>query len=311
MKPRTPGFVILILLLFCAALSAADPGFPLVQSLASFPFDEEALPLERGRVASTLTLSAGNVFMFSDDGSTTSDLETLEVILALRLGISRSLCLEIYSRWSGIHGGWMDGLIENFHDAFGLPDNGRPIFPRDQVDYRLQDRFSLDRAQGVTGPFTAALTANLNRDRALSLGGRLGVQVSPAGAPGLLSGRPVLIAGGWLHWKRGKWMLGLSGHLAFFNPPAWLDDLAIHPRIFLAEAWARLGWFRAGLIHRTSPYRSGDQAHAGWQILLGVRLMRGVELRFQEDLAPFDSTPDVRFSIRLRLDQLARRRKLG
>ncbi|MBN1197687.1 MAG: DUF3187 family protein [Candidatus Aminicenantes bacterium] len=309
MNTRLP--VISILLLLSVAVPAADPGFPLIQSLASFPFDEEAPQLDRGQLTSTLTLSGGNVFMFSSDGSLVSDLESLEVTLALRVGISRSLTLEMYSRWSGIHGGWMDGMIENFHDAFGLPDNGRPFFTRDRVAYQLHGVFDRQRSAGVAGPFTVALSSTLIRGRGFHLGARLAMQAALAGSPGLLSDRPALIAGGWLEWRRGNLALGLAGHMAFFDPPTWLEGISITPRIFLAEAWARLGWFRAGMIRRSSPFRSGDHAHPGWQILLGVRLLRGVELRFQEDLAPFDSTPDVRFSIRFRLDQLARRRKLG
>ncbi|HDP93751.1 MAG TPA: DUF3187 family protein [Candidatus Aminicenantes bacterium] len=311
MITRLSVISVLLLTFLPVAAPAADPGFPLVQALASFPFDEEAEWLERGRLTSTLTLSAGNVFMFSPDGSLVSDLESLEVTLALRVGIFRSLTLEMYSRWSGIHGGWMDGIIENFHDAFGLPDNGRPIYARNRVDYKLQGVFERERSAGVTGPVTLALSSTLAPGREFRLGARLAIQASLAASPGLLSGRPALIAGGWLQWRRGNIALGLAGHMAFFDAPAWLGDVSITPRIFLAEAWARLGWFRAGMIRRSSPFRSGDQSHPGWQILLGVRLLRGVELRFQEDLAPFDSTPDVRFSIRLRLDQLARRRKLG
>jgi len=299
-----------LLLIFAVAAPAADPGFPLVQSLASFPFDEDAAWLGQGRVAATFTLSCGNVFMFSEDGATVSDLETLEAVLALRVGIARSLNLEVYSRWSGVHGGWLDGLIEDFHTAFGLPDNRRSQFVRNQVDYRFRDLHDRRRSAGVTGPFTIALSANLFRGGQWQVGGRLALQIPPAGAPGLVSDQSALITGAWIHWRKGAYTLGMSGHMAFFKTPTWLEGVAITPRIFLAEAWAGLGWFRAGLIWRSSPYRLGDASDAGWQILLGFRLMRGIELRFQEDLAPFNSTPDVRLGIRVRLDKLVSRRHM-
>lgn len=310
MRNPIPAVVLLVLLILSVPSPAADPGFPLVQSLVSFPFDEDAPRLEPGQVAASFTLSGGNVFMVNGSDAGEYDFETLEAVLALRIGISRTFTLEIYSRWSGIYGGWMDGMIEGFHDTFGLPDNRRPMYTRARVVYSFLDLFEHRRSVGVTGPFTLALNADLARGRHFGMGGRLALQASPAGMPGLLSERPALIAGMWLRWERGSRELGISGDVAFFKTPEWLEGIAITPRIIMMRAWFRLGWFRTGIAWRSSPYRSGDEADAGLQILLGFRIFRGIEFRIQEDLAPFHTTPDIRFGIRLRLDELARRLNL-
>ena len=306
MRNLIPGVVLLALLILTMPASAADPGFPLVQSLVSFPFSVDAPRLKPGQVAAIFTLSAGNVFMVNADDSGEHDFETLEAVLALRVGISRTFTLEVCSRWSGIYGGWMDGMIEGVHDAFGLPDNRRPAYPRDRVVYSFRDAFDYRRSREVTGPLTIALSADLARSRYLGMGGRLALQASPAGMPGLLSERPALIAGMWLRWERGSRAFGISGDVAFFKTPQWLEGIDITPRVIMTRAWVRLGWFRAGIFWRSSPYRSGDVSDAGLQILLGFRILRGIEFMIQEDLAPFHTTPDIRFGIRLRLDELAR-----
>ena len=298
-------FLALTGLLFLPA-SAADVDFPVIQSMASFPFDEEAGILRSGEVTATFSLSHANHFMFDTRSGVTNDMESLNGVLGLRVGMGRRLTLELYCRWSSIMGGWLDGLIENFHSTFSLPDNHRPTYPRDQVEYRLDPVFAYNRSLGVAGPVTLALHLGVMERKNFSLNARLALQAAPAGEPGLASARPALIAGMSVLWKRNAFSMGLSGHLAFFRSPQWLEGVSTTPRVFLGEGWARIGWFKAGILWRTSPFRTGDLAHNGWQVVLGFRLRRGVEFRIQEDLGPFDTTPDIQFGIRIHLEALAK-----
>lgn len=303
-------FLAVTFILFLPAF-AGDVDFPVIQSMASFPFDEEAGILRPGEVAATFSLSHANSFMLDHRSGVVNDMEHMNGVLGVRVGVGRKSTLELYYRWSSIFGGWLDGLIENFHSTFDLPDNHRPLFPRDRVDYRLDPVFDYGGNTGAVGPVTIALLTGLANRGGFSLNARLGLQVSPAGKPGVTSARPALIAGMSAVWKRRNLAAGVSGHLAFFRSPQWLEGISTTPRVFLGEGWARLGWFRAGILWRTSPFRTGDLAHHGWQVLVGFRLRRGVEVIIQEDLGPFDTTPDIHFGIRVHLHRLAKQRGNG
>lgn len=54
-------------------------------------------------------------------------------------------------------GGHLDSTIEDFHDVFGLPQNGRDLFPRDSVNIDLLSpagRKRLDRSESAPGDLT-------------------------------------------------------------------------------------------------------------------------------------------------------------
>lgn len=63
------------------------------------------------------------------------DGETAVFSYTLRKPFGQRLEGGIELPWVVHSGGRFDGLIDEFHDVFGLPDGGRPLAPRGQIDY--------------------------------------------------------------------------------------------------------------------------------------------------------------------------------
>ena len=63
------------------------------------------------------------------------DGETVRHALSLARGISDSASLEIIVPYISHDGGSLDQFIEDWHDVFGFPQNGRKNNPRDQLNF--------------------------------------------------------------------------------------------------------------------------------------------------------------------------------
>ncbi len=126
-----------------------------------------------GHTDSTLALETANNFTWDQKGeeSVWFDGETSRATLFLSHGIAPrweiGLEVPIVSHNTGI----FDGFIENWHDAFGLPQNGRKDVPRGQVDY------TYDRG-GSTSELSMSDTGTGIGDLTLHLGYQL-IQSSP------------------------------------------------------------------------------------------------------------------------------------
>ncbi|MFQ5524868.1 MAG: DUF3187 family protein [Thermoanaerobaculia bacterium] len=66
------------------------------------------------------------------------DGESLRTELRLRRGLGNGLELEVRLPFLEIQGGWMDGLLEEFHDVAGFDQDGRLGVPKDQRAVFLQ-----------------------------------------------------------------------------------------------------------------------------------------------------------------------------
>lgn len=94
--------------------------------------------VERGRTLLRLEGGWGNDFGWrsglapGQEPRFLIDGEHRSAALALSRGLGRGLAVEarLPLLWRG--GGHLDGIIDWWHRATGLPDNGRPLFPRDR-----------------------------------------------------------------------------------------------------------------------------------------------------------------------------------
>ncbi len=64
------------------------------------------------------------------------DGETLRVALELRYGLAQDWDLQLEVPWLDQSGGHLDGLIDDWHDLWGMSDGGRSQVPSDLLDYR-------------------------------------------------------------------------------------------------------------------------------------------------------------------------------
>jgi hypothetical protein len=277
-----------------------DPEFPLIQSLAYFPYSENALP--KGKVFSLgFTLQYANVFMFDMQAPVINDFETLSTTIAGRLALTKGVTLEAYFRFASIFPGKLDKTIEDFHRLFGLPDNYRDEYPRNIVQYRFYDSFDYRERKNFRSPVLVSLYVNLFRRTGFSLGSRIGVGIPIDGSIGLGGGKPFFSAGITAGYQSRRTQIDASFYSAWYRKPDWLQPFPTRPAILFSEIKAYWGNVITGLRVRTSPFKTGDIAHTGFQISLGCRIARYFELLVIEDLPRFDTTPDIGFSLNVKL----------
>lgn len=118
----------------------------LAQPLLTLPA-ASADPLARGEIEARLDGDWGSDFGLEGNvGGRSADLRFLidgehrSGALTVRRGFGRGLTLGVRASvlWRG--GGLMDGVIDTWHDAFGLPDGGRSLFPSDLLRVEARDR---------------------------------------------------------------------------------------------------------------------------------------------------------------------------
>ena len=74
----------------------------------------------------------------SDRWRTVIDLEMTVLEFGLTAGLSRRLSLGADVRFASMSGGFLDGFLEDFHDAFGLPNYGRERRPENEFLYFIE-----------------------------------------------------------------------------------------------------------------------------------------------------------------------------
>jgi hypothetical protein len=159
-----------IALALCAAApcraAAADPlpardvrgplecrdEFLLAQSLLSLPATGAAL-VPPGHTEVRLDFDWGNDFgIEADAGGRPADLlffvdgEHRTAAATVRRGLRGGWAagIRVPVHWRG--GGWLDGVIDPFHDLFGFPDSGRPLYARRRlrVEGRTPERVAIE-----------------------------------------------------------------------------------------------------------------------------------------------------------------------
>jgi hypothetical protein len=268
-----------------------------------FPYSEQTL-LHRSEVSLNLGLYYSNVYMFERDGDVTpviNDFEISSPTLEFRYGLAKGLTLEVFYRTSSVFGGELDKLIENFHDSFNLPDNQRPKYPRNAVHYKYRDYFHYYQRKSFVSPLIFSCLAGIVDTPGFTIKSRLALGIPIAGMPGFVSPKPFLTTGLIMGFGGEKFCLDISAYLSFFKQPSWLEDEDMQSQIFLTDVRLGLGRFLAGFLYRTSPFKEGDIAHDAKQLYVGYRFGKSVELILFEDLAPFDTSPDISLSLRFKL----------
>jgi hypothetical protein len=297
------SFWVFLMLSMVTLLSAGVVEFPLIQSMSYFPYAEHSL-LDRSDMSVHLGLYYSNVYMFERNGEVTpviNDFEVSSPTLEFRYGLVKGVTLEVFYRISSVFGGELDRLIENFHDSFNLPDNQRPTYPRNAVHYKYRDYFQYYQRKNFVSPLVFSCLAGIVDRPGFSIKSRLALGIPLAEMPGFVSAKPFLTTGLIMGFGGEKFSLDMSAYLSFFKQPLWLEDVDMSSQIFLTDIRLGLGRFLAGFVYRTSPFKEGDIAHDARQLYVGYRFGNSVELILFEDLAPFDTSPDISVSLRFKL----------
>jgi hypothetical protein len=272
--------------------------------MSYFPYSDHHTLL-KNRWRFSLNMYYSNIYMFDDARTTVNDMEMLSTTLALGYGLTNRITVELYYRVISVFGGVMDGLIVNFHDFFGLSEGGRNQFPRDLVNYSYKEAFSYEKSTMGQSPLVLGVLANLYQKKYFNLNGRLSLGLPLASKPGFSSNKPFLTLGLILLYKRKNFSFNFSNHLSYFKNPDWLGGEDLKNSIFHSEFRIDYKRLFAGLLYRSTPFRMEDLANGAYQVYFGFKIWKYFELSLVEEFPPMDTTPDVSFNLKIKINPSA------
>ena len=191
-----------------------------------------------------LTLDAANSFTGGVAATEQVRLDGETALYGLhfdrRLGERWELGAEL--PWVVHSGGAFDGLIDGWHDLFGLPDGGRPLVARNQLEYRIQlldaDGFELDRRRADLGDLRVWLGRRWQLDGPRSAGLRGHVKL-PTGSVSALSGSGAADLALSFNYLDRALLQGLRTTLSLGAGLVWLGDGDLLPS--RQERWLATG----------------------------------------------------------------------
>ncbi len=244
------------------------------------------------------------------------DGETWRTALRLRTRFRERWEFGVEVPWLRHSGGSLDGLIDEWHALFGLPDGIRDQVPRDELRYVYRNPAGevLDLGQSTGGVGDVRLSAGyrLRQDSSGSLSLRAAVEL-PTGDEDKLTGNGAADYSLGIAWERdaadssGRWSAHVTAGVIRFGET---DMPAIATRQFGSWVQAGAGWRltpRVELLGQlqaaSSPIDSGLDAWGGGLMLgLGAGIHIGrhyrLQLGFTEDI-DVETSPDITFMLRL------------
>jgi len=277
-----------------------------------------------GRSHTSVGLTLDLASNFTKDRNTVEELvfdgETHRTTLSIRHGIAANLELGLDLPYVSHSGGFLDGFIIDWHDAFGLPQGGRDSASHDVLEYRYSrdgvDLISLTQDTAGTGDVRLSgalqLSGYQHADRALAL--RASVKL-PTGDSGRLLGSGAADAALWLSTetqhreRRHPWgWFGGAGLLWLGNGdilPEQQRNLVYFGNVGIGwSPWPRLAlkvqidahspFYRDSQLEQLNDYAL--QMAMGGAVALSDRT--SLELAVLEDLS-VNASPDVVFHLSL------------
>ena len=123
-------------------VSASEPlyvkNLSPVAGLIGLPSQRDAQTTASGQMAAVLHASVANNYVNENSAVEflNFDGETLRFALELRYGLAENWGLQLDVPWLEQSGGDLDGVIDDWHDFWGMSDGGRSDVPRDILDYQ-------------------------------------------------------------------------------------------------------------------------------------------------------------------------------
>ena len=243
------------------------------------------------------------------------DSEVALLDVALNYPITNRLAVYGVLSAASYHGGFMDGVIENWHSAFGFEDFGRPGLTRNQVnlffDLKGIQHTELDRSSdiGLLDPVIGLRYVLLPKRNAFNVVLDTAVKIPLGGDVFFSTGRVDVGAQVTAQWYTGRHALYASGSLVYYggSPAPFNDSSDIVPtgivgyEFRLFENTNFIGQF---YVSRSTVGREqtdlDELRGTKYQISLGLRqrLQRGfLSLAFTENLNHQNNTADFGIQI--------------
>ncbi len=185
------------------------------------------LPPRAGALA--LHVEHANNFTANRDGETWAYLDgtTTVTTLSVRRGWGNRLEWGLEVPLVVHSGGATDGLIDGFHDLFGLPDGGRDGASRNVLDYRLvregQTLARVDAAEQHLGDVRALLGVRLPDQPGRQSALRAAVEL-PTGRAGNLTGSDAVDVALWWETRDRRWLERLGVTVTIMGGVAFPGD---------------------------------------------------------------------------------------
>jgi hypothetical protein len=136
-------------------------GVPSASSTHQLADDETALQLTTGVANNSIKNS-------TDDERIRLDGETYRLGLVWKWGLAPDWEVAVELPLLAHGAGWMDGLIENWHDLFGLSNSDRDDWPRNHLVYRYESteggRLLINRRMSGLGDLVFSFSRTLDPD---------------------------------------------------------------------------------------------------------------------------------------------------
>ncbi len=247
------------------------------------------------------------------------DGEVLRTSLNVSYGLSERLQVGVEVPFLAHGNGYLDGLIQDFHDGVGVGNAGRESFPRDNFQYALAvdgQRVFRDEAESGIGIGDTTLQAKVGL-----LGGRGASSTLAIALASKLPTGSVESFRGSGHADHGVNVLLSSrmsrrGRMHVNAGYVWIGDWGLLPGLKTSNVYSAL----AAYEHLTTPrlslvgqvqgsssifrWASGEdlaapayEATAGFKY--GVRRDVDLTFSFTENFARYGSSPDIGFSVRI------------
>jgi len=99
---------------------------------------ESPRTLPQGKYETSLSTAFSNIFEFNTVNTTTvvMDMELWRTALDLTYGLRENFDVKIEIPFIGNTGGFLDSLVQTYHNAFGLPNGGRELVNHNSFTYR-------------------------------------------------------------------------------------------------------------------------------------------------------------------------------
>ena len=295
---------------------------PLVQ-IFGLPSIGDAALAGQGKTSARLTVDLANNFV--DDRNPRESLlldgESVRISLDARYGIRRDWEIGVGIPYRIQSGGFLDGFIESYHNAFGFPQGGRDRAPRNRLLYRYvkdgQERLKVGDSSSGVGDMSVTGGWQAWGAKGEPSAGALRASLKfPTGSSSRLHGSG--------SWDGSLWMVGshdwkvTHGHLTLFGAAGLMgmtggDVLESQQRRWvgfgaLGMGWSPVRWiaFKVQANGHTSFYKDSDLrelAHHSIQLTLGGTLAfserLSLDLGVTEDVV-VKTSPDVVFHLALR-----------
>ena len=194
-----------------------------------------------GRIAGVVNWSNTETDETSGDAQYTLDAEVFELRLHLERAFGERYALRVELPWRKVSGGSLDGLIDDWHEVFGLPEGSRDRLPEDQLLIEFREgattMLRFDESSSGIGDLSAAVGYQLQASDRSAIAAWLTVK-APTGSADDLTGSGATDVAVTLS---GQSQLAEHWQLFGQSSVAWLGEGDVLPEQQESFAWTLMG----------------------------------------------------------------------